>query len=182
MTNTRTASSSPVSISEIVRDDLLQVRKKLDRATVNKYAEQMLAGAAFPPVTVARINGELFLLDGWHRMSAAECIEAREIDAVVTNMSRQDAIWEAARANLTHGLPLKKTEQREVFRAYVRSGRHNHGGKYKSYREIAKELGGLAQYTTIRSWMEKDFRRVFNSMSGHGGTSNPAAGPPKVDL
>jgi hypothetical protein len=31
----------------------------------------MQAGAEFPPVTLAHIDGSLYLVDGWHRVAAA---------------------------------------------------------------------------------------------------------------
>jgi hypothetical protein len=171
-----------ISLDQIAMDELLQVRNKVDQATVRKYAEQMGAGVEFPPLKVARIEGSLFLVDGWHRVSATRKIGASETLALVVEMTREAAIWEAARANLTHGLPLKTSERRAVFQAYVRAGENKQGRKLKPYRDIAKDLGGIAQYTTIRGWMEKDFKRIFTSMGDKGGHKNPNAGPPKLDL
>jgi hypothetical protein len=170
-----------ISLDQVVMDDSLQVRSKLDHPTIVKYAEQMAADVDFPPVKIARIADKLFLVDGWHRISAARRNNSVDILAVISDMSREEALWAAAQANLTHGLPIKKGERREVFRAYVRAGQHKRGLKLKSYRDIASELGGLAGHTTLRGWMQKDFRKIFNSMGGPEGQRNPDAGPPKVD-
>ena len=57
-------------IHNILRDDSLQVRQRVDPRTVHKYAEAMRTDAEFPPVTLAHIDGSLFLVDGWHRVAA----------------------------------------------------------------------------------------------------------------
>ena len=74
----------------------------------------------------------------------------------------------AASANLEHGLPLKQSELRLVFRAYIRAQRHVlTTGKLKSYRDIAADLG--KPHGTIYNWMKKDFPRVAAQLSGEGG-------------
>jgi hypothetical protein len=171
-----------VALDQIVMDELLQVRNKVDQGVVKKYAEQMVMGIEFPPIRLARIDDALFLTDGWHRVGAARTNGKTEVIATVTPMTRQEATWEAAQANLRHGLPLKRSERRAVFKAYVQAGNHKQGKKYKSYRVIAEELGGIAQHTTIRGWMEKDFKRIFKAMGDSEGPFNAEAGPPKVNL
>ncbi|ABS66349.1 conserved hypothetical protein [Xanthobacter versatilis] len=68
--------------------------------------------------------------------------------------------------DLTHGLPLKSRELRAVFKAYVGSGRHRDGVRFRSYREIAVDLASRVSHTTIRNWMEQDFPSVFAAMGG----------------
>lgn len=171
-----------VALDQIVLDDLLQVRNKVDQGVVKKYAEQMGMGIEFPPIRLARIDDALFLVDGWHRVGAVRTNGKTEVIATVTPMTRQEAIWEAAQANLSHGLPLKRSERRAVFKAYIHAGKHKQGKKYKSYRVIAEELGGIAQHTTVRGWMEKDFKRIFKAMGDSEGPFNSEAGPRKMDL
>jgi hypothetical protein len=171
-----------VPLERIVKDELLQVRSSIHEPTVKKYAEQMTVGVEFPPIRIARVDGVLLLVDGWHRVAATWTNGTDDIPAVIADMTREAAIWEAARANLTHGLPLARSARREVFRAYVRGDQHKRGRKLKSYRDMAYDLGGIAQYTTIRGWMQKDFKSIFRAMGGGGGHLNPNAGPPKPDL
>ena len=155
-----------VSIADIVTRADWQVRAKVDPGTVRSYASVMRGGGSFPPIVLARINGALYLVDGWHRLRAAQLNGATEISAEVTDMTEAKAQWTAAQANLTHGLPLKPREVHAVFRAYVKSKQHRIGRSYKSYRDIAADLANRVGHTTIRNWMEKDFPSVFRAMGG----------------
>lgn len=155
-----------VAIADIVTRADWQVRAKVDPAIVRSYAAVMRSGGSFPPIALARINGALYLVDGWHRLGAAQLNGAAGIWAEVTDMTADEAQWTAAQANLTHGLPLKPKEVRAVFRAYVKSRQHRSGRGYKSYRDIAADLAHRVGHTTIRNWMERDFPSVFRAMGG----------------
>lgn len=126
-TNTTAESVVNVEVADIVTRADWQVRVKVDGGTVQNYASEMRAGAAFPPLRIARIDGALYLVDGWHRLEAARVNGESSVGAVVSDMTEAEAQWAAAQANLTHGLPLKPREVREVFRAYVRSKQHRKG-------------------------------------------------------
>src|SRR5262249_11471205 len=47
-----------------------------------------------------------------------------------------------------------------VFRAYVKAGRHKDGRRYRSYRDIARELNGIVGKSTLARWMAQDFPEV----------------------
>lgn len=158
-------STSRVTLSRLIKDPNLQVRKRLDQVTINRYADVYKADNEMPPIKVALVDGKPFLIDGWHRVAAMELIGIREAQAIVVKASEKDARWMAARANLEHGLPLKKSEMREVFRAYVKAAQHRKSRtEYKSYREMQKDLN--IPYTTIRNWMIKDFRHIAARIGG----------------
>lgn len=163
MTNEKkTKETRTVHIGSILRDPRFQVRKKLDRGTIERYAKVYASGNPMPPVEVAKLKDSLLLLEGWHRLAALERNGCKEVDVIVHEVTERDAYWMAAQANLTHGLPLKSGEIREVFRKYIKARKHrNKDGSLQSYREIAQDLGGLRAYTTIRNWMERDFPRIF---------------------
>lgn len=155
-------------IGEIVRDDRLQVRNELVAGTVLRYADVLRSENKLPPITVARINGAYVLLDGWHRIAAAERVGAFEIDAdVVEGVYIEEAKWLAASANLKHGLPLRRDEMRNVFRAYVKAAKHRKGKsghRVKSSREISQDLQGAASHKTVLEWMRQDFPSVHKLM------------------
>lgn len=163
----------------ITRLTELQVRRKLDGATVKRYREAMGAGAKFPPVRLARVGHALYLVDGWHRIEAAGWRADELVDALVADLPTiAAACWEAAAANLRHGMPLKQSERRAVFKAYVGARRHRtENGGYKGYRDMAPELG--TPHTTLRTWMEKDFPAVFRAIGERriGGTNASPALP-----
>jgi transposase len=119
----------------------------------------MQAGAEFPPVTLAHIDGSLYLVDGWHRVAAALANNQYLIWADVSKMTFDEARWYAAKANTEHGLPLKAKELRDVFRAFIETNRHMQGQKLMPYREIAKRIG--KGFSTIRNWMKADYPRLF---------------------
>jgi hypothetical protein len=155
-------------LSEVVELPEFQIRSSTDPRTVTKYARAMQNGATFPPITVAQINGAYAVVDGWHRLSATRSVGAVEIDATIVPCSGiEEARWMAAQANLTHGLPLKLGAKREVFRAYVKAGKHRKGkGRVKSSRDIAAELQGMVAHATVLMWMGKDFPAVYRQMRG----------------
>lgn len=157
-----------VNIGDLLRDPDFQVRAELDAGTVARYTAVLASEVELPPIRVAVVDGVPVVVDGWHRLAAAEKAGRYQVDAmVIPDVKREDALWMAAAANLTHGLPLKSKEVREVFRTYMRTKRYlKPCGKLKSYREIATELGGLKRHTTIRIWMQQDFPRVAARYSG----------------
>lgn len=160
-TTATTPTTAKVIIAQLCRSKDFQVRSKLCLHTCNRYAAAIKVGQVLPPLQVALVDGVPCLVDGYHRAAALESLGYLEAEAVITETTRDDAQWMAADANLTHGLPLKTRELREVFRVYMRTCRYKKGrGKWKSYREIAQDLG--RPHTTIRLWMEKDFKKLFN--------------------
>lgn len=167
----------PVPVADLLRDKRFQIRAKLDRGMVNRYANVLAAGNEMPPVRVAIVAGVPCLVDGWHRVAAHEAAGRGTVVAVLVAASEDEARWWAAKANLTHGLPLKSNERRAVFRAYVGAKRHlkpkpRREGPHplKSYREIAADLGGIVRHTTVRFWMREDFRDLFLRMGGGEGS------------
>lgn len=169
-----------VTITQLCRSKDFQVRAKLCPHTVQRYAAAIKAGQELPPLQVALVDGVPCLVDGYHRAAGLEFLGFEEADAIITEATKDEAMWMAANANLTHGLPLKSREIREVFRVYIQTGRYKKGrGKWKSYREIGQELG--RPHTTIRHWMEKDFKKLFHA---YGSENRGAEGgcvdhPPK---
>ena len=158
-----------VGLNDFLVDDEFQIRSKMSREVVERYKQVYKQSInndtepPFPPIILAKIRGVRILVDGFHRVAAAKLAGLKEISAITTEMSRKDAMLVAATANDTHGLPLKKSEYREVFRRFIKAGKHRSQEKrrvYKSYREMAKEIGGIP-HTTIRNWMKSDFPKVY---------------------
>lgn len=151
-------------IADLLRDPELQVRGKLDRGTVQRYAQNYNSGITMPPVRVALVDCVHLVVDGWHRIAALETLGRETVEAVVVTVTAQEARWMAAEANLTHGLPLKRSELRAVFHALINARKHikGHGhtkGRVHSYRELSAILGGVS-HNTVRNWMRKDFPRI----------------------
>ncbi|MDP1595481.1 MAG: ParB N-terminal domain-containing protein [Methylotenera sp.] len=165
-------------------DKLYQARSGVQYKQVNAYATAMKNGHKFPPVRLAWIDDKksLTVIDGWHRVSAVMQLGAETIPAIVERMSYREAMGKAAVANLSHGLPLKKTELRRVFKLFMKSGSHRKKNKQlMSYREISTALYGCVGHTTIANWMKRDFPKIALAMGGieHG---NSQAELPRVDI
>lgn len=179
-----------IPLGSIVRLEDLQVRQRLDPRAVHRYAERTTAGHLPPPIKVARVATSggpvLYLVDGWHRMEAGALQHGGEFDnpgevlALVADLSEADSRWEAAGANMDHGVPLKPSEYRAVLKAFIRAGKHKHkGGRLMSYREIGEAIG--KPHTTIRNWILKDFPRLAAQLGG-GEHGNSQAGQPDRNI
>ncbi|WP_158268018.1 ParB/RepB/Spo0J family partition protein [Bradyrhizobium sp. MOS002] len=153
-----------LAIRDILARKHWQVRTKLDQATVSRYVTIFRSGGQMPPITVANVGGTLLLVDGWHRLQALKGIGAATVEAEVFEATEDEAQWAAARANLMHGLPLKKSELLNVFRAYISSNLHRKRRGYKSYREIAEDLENSVAHTTIRNWMRVHYPAIYRAM------------------
>ncbi len=163
-----------VRVESILRDPDNQVRRAIDYALVRQYATAYENDAPFPPIRLAQVNAGLVLIDGWHRLAAQEALgHASALATVEEVQDYRDVKWLAAQANLAHGKRLNRREMRTVFQAFVRARKHRKGTsagagyRFKSYREIAAEMGGAVAHTTVRNWMRSDFAKTFSRMGGH---------------
>ncbi|HEY2736730.1 MAG TPA: hypothetical protein VGI70_22170 [Polyangiales bacterium] len=93
-----------LEIATIERDAELQARVGLNANVVKDYAEQMAAGAAFPPVVVFARPGAHALVDGFHRVAARESLGHTTVLAETREGTREEAIWYGLTANQKHGL------------------------------------------------------------------------------
>jgi hypothetical protein len=171
--------TTTVRIADLCRH--FQVRTKVSEKTVTRYAEAMQRGEIFPPIEVARIvagskvkrNGRtvepwrglqgvpigvLEITDGFQRCEANEGNGTEEIEAYVTDCTREEALLRAYPANFTHGEPLKRSDYRNAYRMYV------HGRGYlrpdstiKQYREMVVDFRGAVSHMTLWRWTKRDF-------------------------
>jgi hypothetical protein len=92
----------------------------IDPDTVAAYADDMLAGAIFPPIKVFHDGGRYHLADGWHRLDAARRAERTTILAEVLEGTSRDATLAACSANATHGLRRTNEDKRRAILALLR--------------------------------------------------------------
>ena len=84
-----------------------QLRAVMDDAAVESYAEQYNTrkngSGRMPPVAVYESkSGELFLVDGFHRVAAKERLRQKTIPAIIEPGELDDAIIAAAKVNRSH--------------------------------------------------------------------------------
>lgn len=169
-----------VPLQHIAAEDDMQPRLTISEDAIRRYKDTLRANPrAFPPILLADIGttketwrGEeraLVVVDGWHRFRAHGELGKDRIQARVIQCSTEHARWIAALANMHHGLPLKRGDQRRVFRRYVEAGQNRHpDGSPKSYRAIVEDLSGLRAANTIHGWMQQDFPKIAAEMAKRG--------------
>lgn len=177
-----------VPIADIATRADWQVRDQISEALVREYITHYVHGANMPPVRLADIGGALVLMDGWHRLLAQKQLGRDVVEATTEVLSEMEAQWQAALANSYNGARLnRQSEKRRVFELYMRQGRNRVGRLgLKSYREIAKDLGGLASKSSIENWMKKMFPKIAAKMrSGredNAGASDPRRPPNTAEV
>jgi hypothetical protein len=110
-----------LKIDSITFDEGLYPRNGLHWGQVQRYSEAIKTGSQFPPVVVGK-NGELVLIDGWHRMNAYKRAGEEKISAIITKAPK--ALWyaEAVRLNIRHGIALSMQERLEACMRLKKQG------------------------------------------------------------
>lgn len=141
----------------ITRERRYQPRDSdLSQERVARYALDMSRGDKFPPITVGHVGKIMYLLDGFHRVEAADKAGLKSLEAVIAPMDETTAILVAIAANAKHGLNLTGKDKRRCFQLYCECGGHLHkDGTVKSLRHIRRDLGDIAWPNTISAWLRK---------------------------
>ena len=103
-----------MSIAEIVADESLQCRAKIDTKVVKEYAHWMNESIEFSAIVVFEIDGKLFLADGFHRFNAAKLAGLEFIWGYKLRGTRADALRYSIKANATHGLRFTNKDKRHA--------------------------------------------------------------------
>ena len=160
----------------ISREPALQSRAAMSPKKVADYQQAYNNGAEFPPLLVAKQihnNGAASyrLLDGWHRVQALENNGASltaKVKVRVIEVSIDTTLHElrflGISENIKNGLGLATKDKRLMFVSYIKGRCNREGIRYKSYREIAKELN-LIPHQTIARWMKSNFPAIARLMS-----------------
>lgn len=106
--------STELPITQIRTDGGTQPRAALHPDWVLEYAQDMQAGATFPPVTVFHDGRDYWLADGFHRLRAADAAGKREIVADVRQGTRRDAVLHSVGANAAHGMRRTNEDKRRA--------------------------------------------------------------------
>jgi hypothetical protein len=166
---------------DIVKNPEWQLREKLNATRVKHYRSVYKLGASMPPITLADVKGTLYLIDGWHRCEAQTELGWSHFDATIISLTKSEAQWQAASANLTHGESYKKPERRKAFNVFISTKQNKAGGgKLMSYREMAVAFGGDPTYVTIRSWVKADHPLLFKALEKSKGDWSPDMVEPNV--
>jgi len=91
-----------------------QSRQEINQETVGDYAEQIIAGAEFPPVTAFFDGVEYYLADGFHRYFATKKAGKASINAEIVNGTLRDAVLYSCGVNSLHGLRRTNADKRKA--------------------------------------------------------------------
>lgn len=94
---------------QIVMDDDLQPRMKMNEDQAQEYADLMKEQVILPPPVVFWDGKKYWLADGFHRVEAAKLCEWESIQCEVRPGGKRDALLFSCGANATHG--LKRTNE-----------------------------------------------------------------------
>lgn len=101
-----------LKIAGLKFDPELYPRLKVGWLTAYQYAQAMKAGSVFPPIVAGRFSGQLYVVDGWHRVEAKKILGEEYVEGVVKEYkSREDMFVEAIKLNVSHGRPLSVQEK-----------------------------------------------------------------------
>lgn len=107
-------------IGAIVIDDRLQPRS--DGLSDEHVASLMETPETWPPIVVARCNGGLFLIDGFHRHEAARHLGLSELAATIYDPREGTDLFNVAfRLNAKHGRPLTLRDRKAYALTLIRA-------------------------------------------------------------
>ncbi len=147
------------------------VRLDLSKETVADYADLFKEGREFPPITVFRSGGKLYLADGFHRVAACLLAGRTHIEAHVREGTAKDALWFELAANATHGRRLSRAETRRAV------GLALDGSAAASSKLIADHVGcGSALVAKVRKERQRDADGAPAPTDGPSRLPEPAGG------
>lgn len=171
-----------LALDAIRVDGGTQIRVETDITQAEGYAEDMNAGAAFPPIVVFFDGAEYWLADGFHRLIAAQVIKRTEIDAEIHEGGRRDAILFAVGCNASHGLKRSNRDKRNAVRKLLEDPEWSEWVNEEIARRcivsphtVARERATLQMQSDRRTYTNKD--GVTATMN----TANIGARPVAVD-
>ena len=164
------ASAHPIiNLEAIEIDHTIQPRPHLSRDAVRRYSQIYRSDpGGLPPIKLGRLpTGTTILIDGFHRVAAAAEAGLTSLRAETVETTRMLAQWLAVEANMRHGVPIPRSQKREVFKRFVEAKQNRRpDGTPMSSREIARKLP-LASHATMLAWMKEDFPKVHAEMVGN---------------
>ncbi len=109
-----------LKIKDIIRQTSFMIRDSLDKQLVARYKDEYEIIIRQAPISVFDTPSGLYLVDGFHRITAASQLNKETISAIVSHGSVQDAYAAACLANLRHGKPLSKDERIHAIRSFIK--------------------------------------------------------------
>jgi len=105
-----------IEIAKIELNKELYPRHNLNWPVKCRYYNAVKAGAKFPPICVAELNGKFILVDGLHRKTAHEENGITHLDCeVLTGLDEKEIYVEAVKRNVSQGQPFSTYDTTKVI-------------------------------------------------------------------
>jgi hypothetical protein len=101
-------------VSKCRTDGGTQSRVRIDEPTVNRYKDDLANGDKFDPIQVYFDGTDYWVWDGFHRVRAHAALGLAEINAIVKQGTRRDAVLASTGANPKHGLQRTVEDKRRA--------------------------------------------------------------------
>lgn len=163
-----------LNIGVLVLDPRLQMRTEIVEETVADYAEDILDGDVFPPVTAFFDGIHYYLADGYHRYHAHKRAEKASIDCEVVNGTIRDAILFAVSVNSKHGMRRTWGDKRKSVMTLLEDFLWNQW----SNAEIARHCDVSAPFVAnLRNLMDKPQGDTVKYKTASGEVKEKAKAP-----
>ena len=103
-----------INLNEINLAGSTQLREELTKSAIADYREAMEDGVEFPPVELMHDGLDYWVVDGFHRILAANQIGLVDIKANVSKGTQRDAVLSACHANSVHGVPRTNEDKKKA--------------------------------------------------------------------
>ena len=105
-----------IDVAKIILNKELYPRHDLNWAVKCRYYNAMKAGAKFPPLCVAELEGKYVLVDGNHRLNAYKDHQVKQVECeVLTDLTKQEIYVEAVKRNVAQGQPFSTYDTTKVI-------------------------------------------------------------------
>ena len=104
-----------IQIDKIQTKRGLFLRNNYNRDAIERYKELFLASKS-KQILVSKINKEYILVDGFHRLKAAQELKHKVIDSKIEIISEKKLRERAVEENLKHGVALSKEERNNIIK------------------------------------------------------------------
>lgn len=103
-----------MKLTEITLDPELQSRETLNQETIDDYSEKIREGVKFPALKIYRVGSRYYLVDGWHRYFAYKKAGIADVEVVIVDGTKRDALLESTGVNKDHGMPPNRADKRRA--------------------------------------------------------------------
>jgi len=107
-------------LDSIQVDTRAQSRAEIDLVVVGEYAEDIKAGAAFPPLVVFYDDKTYWLSEGFHRYHAYQQAEIAAVRVVIKTGGLREAILQSLGSNADHGKRRSNADKRRAVEMMLR--------------------------------------------------------------